>query len=182
MPRHNYSQDIENKIQGYLKEYEPDDLNQTNDLAALRNLATLEVNVERLQRALLNIDIAKEPKQASQIQGAIKDNLQSWNAVQVELNINRKKRKTEGNDYNTNPKLYADFLREQAPKLLDRRLKKLICPTCNVLLGKWAMHVELDSAEPGSIEAEKHPPVPMKRTVRMECWKCRKMIEDSNET
>jgi ribosomal protein S27AE len=60
-------------------------------------------------------------------------------------------------------------------------LKKVTCPKCGQLLGKYFFYVTLEGNEPGSIAAEKTPPEHYPYTVRIKCWKCGNMAEDSNE-
>lgn len=171
-------QDVQEKIERYLEEYELDDLNQANDMAALTQMCQIEVNVEQIQKALGKIkDPLEDSKKIRELQSALRDASQSWVQLQTELGINRKKRQGESDE---SPLQYVERLQETAKKFVDSRLKKFVCSKCGQALGKYFFYV-IDKGEKGSIESETKPIEPYKFTIRHECWKCGEMVEVSNE-
>jgi len=171
MPRVNWNEKIKERLDQYLKEYEVD-FNNSNDLSSLRQMVSLELSIERNQKALLKIDPVQNPNQVKALQTAIKDATNAYVALQTELGINRRKRKDEGDSQTSNARLYVEWLKENAPKFLDSRMKKVYCSHCGQYLGKYWFVVDASGAEQGSMEAETKPPKPMKYTVRFQCWRC----------
>lgn len=176
-------QDVQEKIERYLEEYELDELNQANDMAALTQMCQLEVNVERIQEALGKLDYGTkkggivDSKKIRELHSALRDANQNWVTLQTELGINRKRRQSESDE---SPLQYVERLQEAAKKFMDSRLLKFKCSKCGQLLGKYFFYV-VDKGEKGSIESETKPIEPYKFTIRHECWKCGEMVEVSNE-
>ena len=178
MGRKRKGQEVQDKIERYLEEYELDELNQANDMAALTQMCQIEVNIEQIQDALGKIkDPLEESKKIRELQSSLRDANQSWVALQTELGINRKKRQSDSDE---SPLAYIERLQELGKKFVDSRLKKLVCPKCGQVLGKYIFYIT-DKGEKGSIESETKPIEPYKFTVRHECWKCGEMAEISNE-
>jgi len=170
--------EVQEKIERYLEEYELDELNQANDMAALTQMCQIEVNIEQIQKALSKIkDPLEESKKIRELQSSLRDANQSWVSLQTELGINRKKRQSDSDE---SPLQYIERLQDVGKKFLDSRLKKFVCPKCGQVLGKYMFYV-VDKGEKGSIESETKPIEPYKFTVRHECWKCGEMAEVSNE-
>jgi len=178
MGRKRKGQEVQEKIERYLEEYELDELNQANDMAALTQMCQIEVNIEQIQKALSDIkDPLEESKKIRELQSSLRDANQSWVSLQTELGINRKKRQSESEE---SPLQYIERLQDLGKKFINVRLKKLVCPKCGQVLGKYFFYVT-DKGEKGSIESETKPIEPYKYTVRHECWKCGEMAEESNE-
>lgn len=178
-PAKNYSKIAESKLEEYKKLYSVED--NPNDLASLKAMVSLELSLEKMQKALLSTDALKFPKKIKDLQSAIRDGTNAFAQMQTELGISRKKRQEE--EDKTNVVDYIEQLKKEAQTVLDKRLKKLTCDRCGQLLGKYYIYVELNGAEPGSIEAEKKPPKPYPFTIRCGCWKCKDVhiTEVSNE-
>lgn len=179
MGRHKKGQALQERIDRYLDEYELDDLNQANDMAALTQMCQLELNMEQIQDALSKVkskEIIEDSKRIRDLVGALRDATQSWTNLQTELGIARRKRRTESDE---TPLQYIEKLQEQAKKIIDLRFKKLTCD-CGQALGKFMFYVT-EKGESGSIESNKKGIVPYKYTVRCECWKCGDIAEISNE-
>ncbi len=174
---------LQEKIDRYLEEYELDDLNQANDMAALTQMCQLELNIEKIQEALDGLDYkggkGKEvdSKKIRELHSALRDANQNWVTLQQELGINRKKRKSDSEE---SPLQYIDRLQTQAKKFLDSRLTTFICPNCGQVLGKYFFYVT-EKQEVGALDSEGKEIEKYKYTMRRECWKCGKMAEDSNE-
>uniref|UniRef100_A0A6M3K5Q8 Uncharacterized protein n=1 Tax=viral metagenome TaxID=1070528 RepID=A0A6M3K5Q8_9ZZZZ len=178
MGRKRKGQEVQEKIDRYLEEYELDELNQANDMAALVQMCQIEVNIEQIQNALGKIkDPLEESKKIRELQSSLRDANQSWVALQTELGINRKKRQSDSDE---SPLQYVERLQDLGKKFSDSRLVKFVCPKCGQILGKYIFYIT-DKGEKGSIESETKPIEPYKFTVRHECWKCGEMAEVSNE-
>jgi len=178
MGRKRKGQEVQDKIEKYLQEYELDELNQANDMAALTQMCQIEINIEQIQKALASIkDPLLDSKKIRELQSASRDANQNWVTLQQELGINRKKRQSDSAE---SPLAYIERLQEQGKKFLDSRLKKFVCSKCGQVLGKYLFYV-VDKGEKGSIESEIKPIEPYKFTIRHECWKCGEIAEISNE-
>ena len=178
MGRPRKGQAVQDKINRYLEEYELDELNQANDMAALTQMCQIEVNIEQIQKALSKIkDPLEDSKKIRELQSALRDANQNWVTLQTELGINRKKRQSDSDE---SPLQYIDRLQDVGKKFLSSRLKEFGCPKCGQALGKYIFYV-VDKGEKGSIESETKPIEPYKFTIRHECWKCGEMVEVSNE-
>lgn len=170
MGRKKKNASLQEKIDGYLREYELDDLNQANDMSALTQMCRLEINMEQIQTALEGIsDPAANATKVRDLHSALKAAQQSWLSIQTELGINRRKRKEDDDE---SPVSYIQRIQDQAKKFLDMRLQKLVCPSCGQILGKFMFYVT-EQGEGGSIESTTKVVVPYKRSISCECWKCR---------
>jgi len=178
MGRKRKGAELQEKIDRYLEEYELDDLNQANDMAALVQMCQLEIRQEKIQEALDRIkDPAQDSKKIKDLVSALRDINQNWVTLQTELGINRRKRQSESDE---TPLQYIEKLKSQAKKFLDSRLKKFVCPHCGQVLGKYFFYIN-EKGEDGSIESETKPVEPYKYTIRCECWRCHNVAEISNE-
>lgn len=180
MARRPKGQDLQDKVDNYLETYELDDINQANDMAALTQMCQIEIELEKLHNALDDIkksDILANSKKIREVQSAIRDANQNWTTLQKDLGINRSKRQSEKDE---SVLQYVDRLQSLAMKFMEYRLKKLVCPSCNQILGKYFFYVT-DKGEKGSIDTEGAVVEPYRYTIRHECWKCKGVAEDSNE-
>jgi hypothetical protein len=170
MPYINRNKQIEDRVQKYLKEYELDDLNTTNDLESLRQMCALELLLEKYRKDLFRIDGVKNSNQVKSLNTAIKDATNAYTTLQQELAIDRRKRRE--NDSNKDSRIYINTLQEQASKVNDSRSEDIVCSSCGQKLGSLYIAVKAIGAELGSIEAMKNPPQDMKYTCRIQCHKC----------
>lgn len=188
MGRKRKGQALQDKIDMYLREYELDELNQANDMAALSQMCQLEINMEQINEALTTIkDPVFDSKKIKDLMSSLRDSTQSWTALQAELGIARKKRQVESDE---SPLQYVDRLKSQAKKFLENRFTTLECPNCfsvnqdgtenHLVLGKYYFYIGAEG-EGGSIESKKTTIREHKYTVRHECWKCGKVVGVSNE-
>jgi DNA-binding transcriptional MerR regulator len=175
---------LQEKIDTYLEEYELDDLNQANDMAALTQMCQLELNIEKIQEALDGLNYKSgagksvDSKMIRELHSALRDANQNWVTLQQELGINRKKRKSDSEE---SPLQYIDRLQTQAKKIIDSRFTAFVCPNCGQILGKYFFYVT-EKQEDGSIDTEGKEIEKYKYTIRHECWKCGKVAEHSNES
>jgi endogenous inhibitor of DNA gyrase (YacG/DUF329 family) len=171
--------DLDQKLKTYLDTYELDELNQANDLSSLRQLAQLELIIESIQKKLLELkDIEKNTRQAKDLGTYLKDTINSYTSLQTTLGIDRRKRASEAEE---SVQSYIERLQTQAKEFLEKRLKIIKCPTCNMPVAKYFIYSPL-SGEPGSILAEKTTPKSLYHEFSVECPKCRKIVKVSNET
>jgi len=178
MGRKRKGQEVQERIERYLEEYELDELNQANDMAALTHMCQIEVNVDQIQKALSTIkNPLEESKKIRELQSSLRDANQSWVSLQQELGISRKKRQSDSDE---SPLQYVERLQDMGKKFIISRLKKFVCPSCGQVLGKYIFYVT-DKGEKGSIDSKVKPIDPYRFTIRYECWKCGEMVEVSNE-
>lgn len=165
--------ELEQKLRTYLETYELDDLNRANDLSSLRQLAQFEIIIENMQAELSSIKSAGvDTKRVKDLSTAIRDAVNSYNALQVSLGIDRKKRSSESEESVVS---YLDKLKSQAKKFWSARLKTLKCVDCHLPLMRYYVYVG-ERGEPGSINAEIKPPEQLKYNFEVECPKCGKMV------
>jgi len=175
---------LQEKIDRYLEEYELDDLNQANDMAALTQMCQIELNMEQIQEALNRVEYGSkkgteiDSKRIRELHSALRDANQNWITLQTELGINRRKRQSESDE---SPLQYIEKIQEQSKKFIDGRFKKVTCSKCGQVLGKYMFYV-IDKGERGSIGSEAKVVESYKYTIRCECWKCGDMAETSNES
>jgi hypothetical protein len=171
---------LQEKIEQYMEEYKLDELNQSNDMAALTQMCQLELNMEQIQEAMSKVkseSIVEDSKRIRDLVGALRDASMAWGKLQEDLGIARKKRQTENEE---TPMTYIERLKSEAKNIVDRRLKILVCNKCGQTLGKYYFYV-IEKGERNSIESTVKPIEESKYTVRCECWKCKEISETTNE-
>lgn len=165
-------------LSAYLEEYDLDDMNATNDMAALKQMCELEVWIDKLHGAMSKVkDPEKEAKTVKDLTTSIKDASATWSKLQTELGIAKKKRDSESDE---TPLSYIETLKKQAAKFIDRRFVKLICEDCNLPLGKYHIYIT-EHGEIGAMAYQNKKPDPIRFTFRVECPKCKKIITEGNE-
>jgi len=177
---------IEEKIKQYLKDYELDELNASNDMSSLRQMCALELRIEQINEALELMDAEDDPSKFRSLISALKDATLAYTNLQDELGISRKKRASETEE---NPVAFIEQLKKDAKTFIDRRLIQVKCETCKLLLAKYHIYVyhkaEGDSgvpSSPSSVNAQKTPPEPIYWQFEIECPQCSKLIVHKNET
>lgn len=129
-------------LEEYSLKYDLETLNSPNDRANLEMLINNQVLVERLQGELLklteessidNIDSIKNVSNA--MRDIIERNLQ----IERALALDRKTRKSENSD---SVAAYITNLKIVAQNFLEKRLIKLYCPDCKILLARFAPVME----------------------------------------
>jgi hypothetical protein len=170
--------ELEKKIQTYLETYELDDLNRANDFASLRILAQEEIILENLQNELASLKrVAGDTKTVKDLSTAIRDHGNTYSNLQKTLGIDRSKRESEGEESVLS---YIDKLKDQAKKVWASRLKRLVCKDCNLPLAKYYIYIT-EKGEEGAIAYDSASIDEIKYTIRVECPRCHKMVEFSNE-
>jgi len=167
---------LQERINKYLAEYELDEMNTANDMAALTQMCQLELNMQQIQEALENINPLTDSKMLKELHSSLRDANQSWTSLQNELGINKRKRTSESDE---TPLKYIERLQEQAKKYVEMRFKVLKCK-CGQPLAKYFIYVP-EKGEAGSIEYESKPVQPYSYTFEVECWKCGGTGIDTNK-
>lgn len=167
---------IQERISKYLDIYELDELNEANDLASIRQMVQLEVRMENLHIALSGAEKQGDDKKMKNLHTSLRDASNSYNAFQESLGVARKKRASESDE---TPLSYIDKLRIQAKQIIDKRLKKLICPNCNQLVMKYHIYVT-EKGDEGALVFENKTIELLPFSIQIECPKCGKVV-DTNE-
>jgi hypothetical protein len=125
-------------LEEYSLKYDLETLNSPNDRANLEMLINNQVLVERLQAELLqlteesaidNIDSIKN------ISNAMRDLIERNLQIERALALDRKTRKSENSDSIAS---YITNLKVVAQNFLEKRLIKVYCPDCKVLVARFA--------------------------------------------
>lgn len=125
-------------LEEYSLKYDLETLNSPNDRANLEMLINNQVLVERLQGELLqlteesavdNIDDIKN------ISNAMRDIIERNLQIERALALDRKTRKSENSDSIAS---YITNLKVVAQNFLEKRLIKVYCPDCKVLVARFA--------------------------------------------
>ena len=170
-------QDLQDKLDKYLKEYELDDLNEANDYASLVQMCRLEAYIEKLQGSLDEMkDLSLDTKKVKDLNTALKDSIQAYLNLQDKLGINRSQRVSEDDE---TPLSYIEKLRDQAKRFLDMRFKLLKCPNCNNSLAKYYIYVK-EKGEDGSLSSAGKPVEHLKHKIMIECPKCGTFASEGN--
>lgn len=177
MGRKKKGADIDDRVQQYLLDYELDDLNKSNDLASLRQMCQLEVNIETMYGSLKFALKEGDAKKIKDLTTAYKDSINAYTTLQTQLAIDRKKRASESEE---TPLSYIDKLKSQAKNIIDKRLKKLSCPACKVVIMKYHIYV-LEKGDVGAIVFDKKKMELIRYSIQVECPKCGMMVK-VNET
>lgn len=168
MPRKRIAK-LEERMERYLQDYDLDDVNKSNDLESLKQLCLLDMRIEKIHDALSRVGAGIDPQKWRSLTTSLKDLTNSSSTIQNDLGIVRKKRR-DSEEQETALK-YIDRLKEQAKTFIDRRLKRIVCPNCNVLFCKYHFYVREDG-EPGAIAWEGKELRLLPFLIKAECPKC----------
>jgi hypothetical protein len=126
----------------YSNKYDLETLNSPNDRANLDMLINNQVIVERLQSELLIMtedgalgNIEAIQKMGNAMRDLIERNLQ----IERALALDRKTRKSEASD---SIGAYITNLKVTAQNFLEKRLVKVYCPDCKILLARFSPVME----------------------------------------
>jgi rubredoxin len=170
-------QDLQERLDKYLREYELDDLNGANDYASLVQMCRLEVYIEKLQASLDGMkDLSTDTKKVKDLNTALKDSIQAYLNLQDKLGINRSQRVSENDE---TPLSYIEKLRDQAKRFLDLRFKVVKCPSCSTNLAKYYIYVN-EKGEEGSLASAGKPVEHLKHKFTVECPRCGAFAVEGN--
>lgn len=126
----------------YSNKYDLETLNSPNDRANLDMLINNQVIVERFQAELLSMteDGAIDNIEAIQkIGNAMRDMIERNLQIERALALDRKTRKSEASD---SIGAYLTNLKITAQNFLEKRLIKIYCPDCKILVARFAPVME----------------------------------------
>ena len=134
----------------YEQDYDLSTLNSSNDRlnleALIRNTILIERIDEEINTQMSSKDIASAILTIDKL-ARTKDGLQTQNvALEKQLGIDRKSRKK---DNETSAAEYIIALKQNAREFLDKRLTKVFCPECKILIMRFSPayeHTEFDIA------------------------------------
>lgn len=121
----------------YSRDYDIDSLNTSNDRALLETLIRAEIVLEELQNRMYSLvsegDLVENAQEIKKLSDLTRDMVLQNMKIQETLNIDRRNRRTAEDT----PMQYILKLKKAAREFLDRRLVKLYCPTCDVLVFRF---------------------------------------------
>jgi hypothetical protein len=165
----------------HAQDYDLGDINQSNDAESLRQLCFIDIRIERIHNALAQSSAGTDPKKWRSLTSSLKDLTNASSTIQNDLGIVRRKRMVQ-EDVET-PLKYIETLKEQAKNIIDKRLKKLICPACNQLIMKYHKYV-MEDGERGAIALKGKQARLLSMLIRVECPKCYStvVVDETGET
>lgn len=129
---------IEQRFQAYKKDYDLDNLNSSNDLALLRTLIQSEIVLEDLQLRLFELvqegDLVENAAEIKKLSDLTRDMVLQNMKIQETLGIDRRSRRTN----EETPFDYIKKLKSAANAFLSRRLIRMYCTKCNVMVARFA--------------------------------------------
>jgi hypothetical protein len=140
------------------------DMNDSNDVEALRSLVRLQIQSENAVRDIDNLQrkdaLKDEDYRALKNLGDFQTGIQrSMNDLQDKLGISRKIRKEKQQD--DVPKFISDLMK-RGSKMFEEKTTKIMCPKCVVELGRFWLNF---------------PQMENEIQVSLQCWKCHEKIE-----
>lgn len=127
------------RLDDYAKNYNVEDLNDSNDRTLLYIMIRAELMLDGLQAKVAEImegnDVIEKASELKKLSDLIRDSANNVTTIQKTLGIDRKTRKTE--DTNS----VADYIvniKRIAKSFLDERLIKIYCPDCKVLVARYS--------------------------------------------
>lgn len=130
-------------LKDYSDKYDLETLNSPNDRANLEILIQNQVLIERLQQEMLTLteadSIMDNIESIQRIGNSIRDLIERNLQVERALALDRKTRKSENSDSISS---YLTTLKVTAQNFLEKRLIKVYCPDCKILLARFAPVME----------------------------------------
>ncbi len=142
MPRKSVNNDnrIQERLDLYRRDYDIEALNESNDKALLMTLIRSEIILENVQNEIQNItsvgdDFLEEADRLKKLFDLQRDMMQQITKAQQALSIDRRTRKSEQSNSVAD---YIRVIKREAFNFLDKRLIKVYCPDCKVMVGRYA--------------------------------------------
>ena len=157
-----FEQRFQDRLRLYEQDFDLSTLNQSSDKGLLDALIRQELLLENLQQSLQDItiddtiDLLDKMSDIKKFSDLIRDATASVTTLQKTLSIDRKTRR---NDNVTSIADYIKQIKREAEVFIDKRLQKIYCPNCKVMVGRFA-------------PVHKHTAF----KVAVECSQCNKMI------
>lgn len=125
-------------LQEYGQKYDIETLDSPNDKANLTMLINNQVIIERLQSEMLEVtevSAVDNIEEVKQIGNAMRDLIERNLQIERALALDRKTRKSENTD---SLATYITDLKINAQNFLEKRLIKVYCPNCKILLARFS--------------------------------------------
>lgn len=129
-------------LQDYGQKYDIETLDSPNDKANLTMLINNQVIIERLQAEMLDVtevSAVDNIEEVKQISNAMRDLIERNLQIERALALDRKTRKAENTD---SLATYITDLKITAQNFLDKRLIKIYCPDCKILVARFSPVME----------------------------------------
>jgi hypothetical protein len=129
-------------LEEYSNKYDIETLNSPNDKANLDMLINNQIIIELLQKDMLKMTEFSAADNISDIQklsNAMKDLIERSLQIERALALDRKTRKSENSDSIAS---YITDLKVTAQNFLDKRLIKVYCPDCKILVARFSPVME----------------------------------------
>lgn len=135
-----YKDRIDRKFKEYEENFDLDGINAANDRALLNILINQEVIVESLQEQMSTMVInggvlTGDAGDLKKLADLLRDATQTITSIQKTLGIDRKARRAEQEE---SPADYVKKLLSASRSFADKKIKKLYCPRCKVMVGRYA--------------------------------------------
>jgi ribosome-binding protein aMBF1 (putative translation factor) len=133
-----YRRRFDKRMQQYAEDYDLEGLNRSNDLATLTILINNELMVEDFQQQIKSLLVQSSVENAGDIKkyaDLLDDAISTNSALQRTLGIDRRSRQLDNAD---SVESYVAELRKNAADFMEKRLIKIYCPDCKVLVGRFA--------------------------------------------
>lgn len=158
---------INERLELYRRDFDVDSLNSSNDRAMLMTLIRCEIILENVQDEITDItsagsDFLEEADKLKKLFDLQRDMMGQITKAQQTLSIDRRTRKTE---QTSSVAEYIRELKREATQFLDKRLIRVYCPDCKVLVGRYG-------------PAHDHTAF----VVATECSQCHKAVRAHRET
>ena len=126
-------------LKDYSDKYDLETLNSPNDRANLEILIQNQVLIERLQKEMLLLTeddgVVENIESIQRLGNSIRDLIERNLQVERALALDRKTRKSENSDSISS---YITNLKITAQNFLEKRLTKVYCPDCKILLARFS--------------------------------------------
>lgn len=138
--RTEFQKRFESRLALYEKDFDLSTLNSSSDKGLLDSLIRDELLLEDLQHELQLITESEEPildrmQDVKRLSDLIRDFSNSITTIQRTLSIDRKTRKLDTVDSVAD---HIKKVKKEASAFLDRRLTKIYCPDCKVMVARFS--------------------------------------------
>lgn len=127
-----------NKLADYAKNFDLESLNDANDKTLLTIMIKTELMIEDLQEQIQEKVVSGGLDDATEIKklfDLLRDATNTVSTLQKTLGIDRKSRKTEQSDSVAE---YIRTLKSMAADFMERRLVKIYCPNCQIMVARFS--------------------------------------------
>lgn len=158
-------QRFNDKLEQYKKEYDIDDINDANDISTLYILIRTELMVDAMQKKmqeLIDVDMVDNASDIKKLADLLRDAIETSRKLQQVLGIDRRTRREKEDSMDVAS--YIRFIKHEASKFLENRLKKVYCDDCKVLVGRYSSAFSFNAY-----------------SVSFQCNQCKKMVTVERE-